>query len=363
MPRSRDRYERMKALGEGGVGEVLLARDHDIDRKVAIKSLKPEMQAPGHVIRFVDEVRTVGSLEHPNIVPIHDVGMDANGQFFFVMKFVDGQTLEDVITKLATGDPATHRRFPFEARVQVFMQVLRAVQYAHAQGVVHRDLKPANIMLGEFGEVMVMDWGLAKKVKQPDHQPPLPDDDESAHPTGGTTAADRARLFRTRHGTLLGTPAYMSPEQARAQEVDQRSDLYSLGVLFNEFLTLQHYLHDRHTLADMLAGILHVEVSGRALRSDPFAGGVPAALLFFAAKAQRKLPAERFQSADEMAAALEAIAMGNIEVTCHVTFLRRAANRAVHFLDDAPHVAYAGLLGTLGLAGYGAFSLVARLIH
>jgi serine/threonine protein kinase len=359
VPRARDRYERVKPLGEGGVGEVLLAQDHDIDRKVAIKALKPDMQAPGHVIRFVDEVRTVGSLEHPNIVPIHDVGVDANGQFFFVMKYVAGETLESIIEKLATGDPATHRRYPIEVRTQIVLSILRALQYAHAQGIVHRDLKPANIMLGEFGEVMVMDWGLAKKIKQPEL--PFPETNDGA--VGHESEQGRARLFRTRHGTLLGTPAYMSPEQARAQEVDQRCDLYSIGVLFFELLTLEHYLRDRQTLADMLAGVLHVEVPAFQPRSDPYAGGIPHALVYFCAKAMKKDPAERFQTADEMASALQDIIAGDIKVTCHVTFLRKMANRTVHFLDGAPHVFYAGLLGTIGFAGYGVFSLFSRLVH
>ncbi|MBK8697929.1 MAG: serine/threonine protein kinase [Deltaproteobacteria bacterium] len=159
------RYERLQSLGEGGMGEVSLARDHDIERRVAIKRLRPEHANTSALLRFAQEVRTIGSLEHPNIVPVHDVGIDEEGQHYFVMKYVEGETLESVIEKLQAHDPATERRFPIEARAQLFLGILRAVQYAHARGIIHRDIKPANIMVGPYGEVMLMDWGLARPVR------------------------------------------------------------------------------------------------------------------------------------------------------------------------------------------------------
>ncbi len=128
------RYELSRRLGEGGVGEVVMARDNDIDRDVAIKRLRPELQGShSTVLRFAEEVRTVGKLEHPNIVPIHDVGIHENGEYFFVMKYVQGETLETIIEKLAAGDHEYHARYPIERRVQIMMGILDAIAYAHAQ--------------------------------------------------------------------------------------------------------------------------------------------------------------------------------------------------------------------------------------
>jgi serine/threonine-protein kinase len=160
------RYEQLKPLGEGGVGEVLLARDRDIERRVAIKRLKPDQRSTASLLRFADEVRAVGQLEHPNIVPVHDVGLDEQGQHYLVMKFVQGETIESIIEKLHAGDPATVARFSHEHRARVFLAVLQAIGYAHGRGIIHRDIKPANIRVGPHGEVTVMDWGLAKTVRR-----------------------------------------------------------------------------------------------------------------------------------------------------------------------------------------------------
>src|SRR5690606_23290345 len=130
----------------------------------AVKRLLDE-DNPHAVARFIDEVRTVGSLEHPNIVPIHDVGVDEDGSLFFVMKYVEGETLASIIEKLAKGDRECHSRYNCEARLDVFTGRLRARQYAHGQGLVHRDIKPENLMIGRYGEVVVMDWGIAHAIR------------------------------------------------------------------------------------------------------------------------------------------------------------------------------------------------------
>src|SRR5262245_50351771 len=125
------RYEPVKLLGTGGMGEVLLVNDQDIARQVAVKRLRPEIDDPTRLARFVDEIRTVGRLEHPNIVPIHDVGVDGEGCYFFVMKYVQGQTLESIIKKLAAGDLEAHRKFTIERRIEIIGSVLNALAYAH----------------------------------------------------------------------------------------------------------------------------------------------------------------------------------------------------------------------------------------
>src|SRR5581483_3674404 len=178
-----------------------------------------------NVVRFVQEVRIVGSLEHPNVVPVHDVGLDEHGRYFFVMKYVDGESLEKVIEKLQNGDPATHREWTIERRVEVFVALLRALEYAHSNGVIHRDIKTANVMVGKYGEVWLMDWGIAKRIDQAEQKYTDEPSDSSA----------AVQIRTTRHGALIGTPAYMAPEQARSdlEKVDTRSDLYAATVMFH----------------------------------------------------------------------------------------------------------------------------------
>jgi serine/threonine-protein kinase len=143
-PRSVARYQRIRALGEGGAGEVDLWHDQDIDRDVAVKRLK-RAGINDSLAKFVREIQTTGQLQHPSIVPIYDVGIDEEGRYFFVMKHVEGETLEQIIAKLREGDSAYKQRYSYEARAQIFMQVLRAVQYAHRKGFLHCDIKPADV--------------------------------------------------------------------------------------------------------------------------------------------------------------------------------------------------------------------------
>ncbi len=198
----KPRYETLKRLGEGSFGAVDLVLDNDIDRLVALKRLKPDAHDADTVQRFADEIQIVGKLEHPGIVTVHDVGLDERG-YFFVMKYLDGEDLETIIRKLREGDPETVQRFPMEERARVFLATCRAVEFAHNKGLIHRDIKPGNIMVGRFGEVVLMDWGLAKRIGGP-----------------GNVANGPARGGDTQAGTMLGfalgTPAYMPPSRPAA---------------------------------------------------------------------------------------------------------------------------------------------------
>lgn len=331
------RFEVVRKLGEGGLGEVIGAEDNDIGRKVALKKLRTDVKSDATLARFVEEIRTVGRLEHPNIIPIHDVGVDEAGDYYFVMKYVDGETLESVIEKLAAGDPDYHRRYSIERRVQLFMGVLEAVAFAHAQGVIHRDIKPANIMVGPFGEVVLMDWGIAKPLQ------------------GGLTDAQlprfegrkegRKRLFETQVGAVIGTPAYMAPEQARGGAVDERTDIYALSVLLFELLTLEHYLAGRDSLDAMLQGVLNVNPPMAITVKSAYQPVVSPDLSWIIYGGLAKNPEHRYPSVTVMLERLQRRAEGEILVQCHLTAMKQATNVWGRFIDRHPKVASAIFFG------------------
>jgi hypothetical protein len=218
-------------VGRGAMGLVLRGMDTKLRRELALKVTPlPRNKLPmGQLARFVEEAQITAQLEHPNIVPVHDLGIDPDGRAYFSMKLVRGQSLDQILARRKEGDAATRREFGLRRLLDVFLQVCLAVEYAHARGVIHRDLKPANIMVGDFGEVLVMDWGVAKVKGRPDR---------AAESGGESVSSVRADIqaLATQHGAVIGTPAYMSPEQAKGGDVDERSDVYALGVILYEIL-------------------------------------------------------------------------------------------------------------------------------
>jgi serine/threonine-protein kinase len=341
----RPRFEPSGSLGAGGVGEVVAALDQDIGREVAIKKLRAGVQGPAALARFVDEIRIVGALEHPNIVPIHDVGVDESGALYFVMRRVKGQTLESLLEKLAAGDPAAHAHWTFERRMHLFRQLLDAVAFAHERGFVHRDIKPSNVMVGPFGEVFLMDWGIAKPVRAVDHAA-----------VGTTGAPEPARATATHVGALVGTPAYMSPEQARGEPVDARSDIYSLCALLYEFLCLQHYLSvhlaDNATVDGVIQAVQVVHATAPSFVDSPHQSGAPMDLSWFVRKGLEKDPARRYQSVQEMIDRLDARDEGIIPIQCHVTLTKRVSREMLRWLDRHPLI-FTMLLAFVVLGGVG----------
>jgi serine/threonine-protein kinase len=345
---ARPRFETGRSLGQGGIGEVVAAMDQDIGREVAIKRLRGDVQGPAAVARFVDEIRTVGALEHPNIVPIHDVGVDDDGSLYFVMRCVQGETLESVIERLAAGDRLAHAQWTHERRVHVFRQLLDAVAFAHERGYVHRDIKPANIMVGHWGEVFLMDWGIAKPVGTPD----LPS------PSAGGASATGERATATHVGSVIGTPAYMSPEQARGQPVDFRSDVYSLSVLFHELLGLKHYLDHCTTVEAVLDGVQTAHAPAPSFVPSPHQPPAPMDLSWYVRKGLAKEPAMRYQTVREMIERLDDRENGIVPVQCPITFSKRLMRLPIRFVDRHP-LLFMALLGVfvLGVVASGAFAV------
>ncbi len=279
------RYELSELLGVGGMGEVRLCRDAAIGRDVAHKTLRQPDAGPGARRRFLREVRVQGQLEHPSIVPVYDLGTDADGALFFTMRRVRGQTLTDVLAAAARGDaaPGSYSR---RKLLDAFVRVCLAVDYANTRGVLHRDLKPANIMLGDFGEVYLLDWGVAKLVAEP----------------GQGAKVKVPEAVSLGQGTTVGTAGYMSPEQllGLGDVQDARTDVYALGCILFELLTLRR-LHEGNSFESLSQSTL----SGPSVSARSVAPDAPPELDAVCAKATCREPDGRYASARELADAVE----------------------------------------------------------
>ena len=261
------RYRILSSLGKGGMGEVFLADDTQFERKVAIKFLPEALQSdPVALARFEREAKSAAALDHPYICKIYEFAK-VDGRAAIVMEHVAGQTLE---SKLAEGPLA-----PAQA-IQIAAEMAEALTEAHTRRILHRDLKPANLMLTEQGHVKVMDFGLAKRMREP----------------GGSDSQDLTPGSLTQTGTLLGTPAYMAPEQVLGGEADARSDIFSFGVVLFELLTGEHPFK-RGTLSDTIAAILRDPPSRTASGGDQIDYAIFDKLL-------EKTPADRYQSFEQV---------------------------------------------------------------
>lgn len=246
---SGTRYRALKFLGCGGMGTVWLVEDTVLNRKVALKVLTVD-SSEYLAASLMKEAIVLAKLEHPGIVPVHDAGTLADGAAFYCMKYVEGQTLDQHIARISLRE-----------RLQLLQRIAEPLAFAHTRGIIHRDLKPNNIMVGAFGEVLVMDWGLAKVMDAPEGGGNNSNDSTgSAAPIGSSTS----------HGTVLGTPGYMAPEQAGGQVnlISERTDIYGLGAILN-FMLLKNSTNEEPetTIPKPLRAIckkaMASEISGR----------------------------------------------------------------------------------------------------
>ena len=277
------RYTHFKTIARGGKCLIQSCRDYHLSRVVAYKSLLKEIaDDPFEQQRFLREARVTAMLQHPNTIPIYELSRNSHGHYFFTMKLVEGYTLREVLDLAVEEGTQAVDSYGFHRIVTLLIQVANALDYAHSHGVVHRDVKPANVLMGPFGEVLLLDWGLAKVWSEnPEEVPDLP-------------MLSDADPSLTAQGKLQGTAHYMSPEQVdRRPDLDHRSDLYSMGALLYEVLAGQT-LFEGEKVEEILQQILQSEVpppSEVALDRE-----IPAALERICLRCLAKDPGEQIQS-------------------------------------------------------------------
>ena len=339
--RALDRYQTVALLGEGGMGEVHLCADRTIGRRVAMKRIRREMHASDSAHRrFVREALVQARLEHPAIVPVYDVALEPGGDVWFTMKRVRGQTMEDVIA--AHRDEDAEPTFSRRRLLSAFVQLCLAVDYAHDNGVIHRDLKPGNVMLGDFGELHVLDWGLAKVAGESDPgRADEPSDtlrDELAElPAGANTLA----------GAPMGTPGYMSPEQCRGEHesLDGRTDVFALGAILFEVLTLEPLVGGT-SVGERLGATLH----GVDARPSSRGVEVPPELERACVEATARDRDERTASARAIAEAVERYLDGDRDLERRRALAEDYVAKAREHVDSADPDTRAEVIRDLGRA-------------
>jgi serine/threonine-protein kinase len=353
------------------MGEVRLCEDRRVGREVALKVMRADAAAgPDATARFLREARIQGQLEHPAIVPVHDLGVGEGGAPYFTMKRLRGMTLEQILAGQRAGDARLVEQHSRRKLLTQFASVCQAVEFAHSRGVVHRDLKPCNIMLGDFGEVYVLDWGVAKLLDAgPDGAAdPVAPVAGAGQPTTGRAAGSAPD---TAYGAVLGTPGYMAPEQLRGEtdKVDARADVYALGAILFEVLTLAP-LHEGASSSSIIESTL-AGADARAVTRVPHRD-VPPELEAICVRATAPAREDRYGAVRELHADLERYLDGDRDLerrrqaaAIHAAAAELAAQRALADDDaDARRVAMgeAGRALALDPAHRGALELVTRLL-
>lgn len=295
---SAPRFRVVRPHAKGGIGEIFIAEDHELSREVALKELQLcQAYNPDSRARFLLEAEITGRLEHPGIVPVYGLGHYADGRPYYAMRLIQGESLKDAISSFHDGRAkrsATQERLELHKLLGRFVDVCNAVEYAHSRGILHRDLKPGNVMLGKYGETLVVDWGLAKSGKRTDSAVHVNETTLKVSSNSGSTP--------TRMGAVFGTPAYMSPEQGRGdlEQLGPKSDVYSLGA------TLYHLLTGRPAFVAEQMDVLLKNIQANSFpRPREVNAEIPAALDAICTRAMALKPDDRYMSPMALAADIE----------------------------------------------------------
>jgi len=316
---AQQRYAYHSLIGRGGMGAVLAVRDRQLNRLLAMKVVLGREDA--HVLeredldaqrmaRFIAEAQITGQLDHPGIVPVHEVGFSPEQRAWFTMRLVRGEDFASIVERVRVGDP----NWTLVRALQALLRACEAVAYAHSRGVVHRDLKPANLMVGRFGEVYVMDWGLARVLARPGESPDA-DAPQTVRSHAGET--DPRSPLVSRDGEVLGSPCYMPPEQARGdlEKVSFAADVYALGAVLSRLLSGSAPFEDQGPWPDARAMIAHI-ASRTPTPIEQLEPSAPAELIAIAERALERQPAQRYPSVEAFAADLRAF-LENRVVSAH----------------------------------------------
>ncbi|NCX98750.1 MAG: serine/threonine protein kinase [Planctomycetia bacterium] len=295
LPQGLAKYSNFRDMARGGSAVLRTCFDRITGRTIVIKTLLPEFRRDEKENRrLLREARVTAQLQHPNTVPVYEIGRDAAEGLYFTMKRVSGENLYEILKRIARGDRATTAAFPLRRRLDIVAGAAQALMYAHARGVIHRDVKPENIWVGNFGEVILLDWGVAKVWGQPDDAP--------QHPSLARQSSESLQAI-TMAGDRPGTPLYMSPEQVNVNRavIDERSDVFSTGVVLYEMAALREPFRGR-VIQETFENIIHDHPPPPSKASPD--RGIPARLDEVVTKAIAKSPADRYQTMREL---LEAI--------------------------------------------------------
>jgi serine/threonine-protein kinase len=333
------RYDNFKKFAEGGTALLEECLDKNLGRVVVMKRLHAHMLDDEiEQKRFLREARVTALIQHPATVPVYEISRDRAGAVYFTMKKVEGVDLREILLGIVARDPSFRNKYALKDLVEVLVQVGQAVAFAHSRGVVHRDLKPANILVGEFGEVMILDWGLAKILNEP----------PTEH--GEIPEKDHLSLELTRAGKRAGTPLYMSPEQAAGDndEIDGRSDIYSLGSILYEVLTHEN----------LVWGIDKDEVLERIQTQKPLSPRkrtphrkIPKTLDSICMRAIQRMPEERYPTLMEMVDDLRAYLLNEVVSAHSYNFWERFVNWERRNAMLAVAIG-SGILGAILLASF-----------
>ncbi len=297
--KSNQRYKFIRSIGFGGMKAVLLVMDTDTGREVAMAMMPDFRTRPAaDLLRFNREARILAHLEHPNIVPVHDMGTDLSGAPFFTMKYLRGYSLASYLRKVRRGEKEAVQNFTLDNALRILIRVCNALDFAHSRGILHLDVKPDNVHLGYYEEVILLDWGLATPIH--DHRL-----DDIA---GG--AGLHAQFQATQNGIAKGTPGFMSPEQAsgRNDQLDQRADIYGLGALLYTILVLHSPM-----AGEKVERIMQATVDGvipPVTECNDTMRTIPEALDAICRKAMAKNPADRYRSVVEFRDDIQAFRKG-----------------------------------------------------